>query len=180
MIQIWNKKIKFEDALNDLKDIFFNSLKFYFRKDRKKQIGKSLIYSSIAIIQLTNGLIASEAVESFKNWLLMDNPICVLRRKRIERKVIIPPILEKYKKLLKKIYLEEFNKNELDVNKYRVWCQYNLKINTHSLKYAFEEFITKKIGEDFNLRIRKDHSLIQKVVENEIRKKLDIQPNKHI
>ena len=148
MLRKWDKGIDFKIMLNELKDSFIDLIKLYYKKERKKQIAKSILYYSIALIQLTNGLRASEAVEALKNYIEHNKAVCRVRKRKdnIEREVIIPNLIHLHKPLLEKIYYEVFNSN-IDTNKYKVWCLYNLKTNSHSLRYAFENYISKKIAD---------------------------------
>lgn len=145
-----NGKIEWDKNI-DL-DVFYETAKKEIQKllppENKKEYAR-LGYWVILVIQATNGLRISEAVDGFKKWLKEGDrfPSVKVRKKRnVEEYVTI-----KIPKIVKDEYrgfLEDymFIDESKIVNRVKKFASVN-GINTHSLRYAW---ITKKLKEGAN------------------------------
>jgi integrase len=101
-------------------------------------------YFAIALIQLRNGSRISEAIRAFKDWIKTNNTelyIRVSKKKKIEdRLMIIPSEVQQYRLLCVDL-LDVSDKVLRD--RVRATLYYYLKLNTHSLRYAFITYLLK-------------------------------------
>ncbi len=104
------------------------------RFKREKNV-KSKCYYAILLIQLRNGLRISEAVRAFKYFTTHNASECyvsVSKRKDTERLVVRPQELD----LNNCSELVEVDDDKL-ITRLKVFSISKLKVNTHSLRYAF-------------------------------------------
>ena len=111
----------------------------------KKLHPPSKCYLIVALIQLRNGARISEAVRSFKRWLLTGNQelhIDVSKKKKPEARLIIIPseILEYRSECLE---LSTLGDRELR-DRVRWALRYYLRLNTHSLRYAYITYLLRE------------------------------------
>jgi len=96
-------------------------------------------YAAIALIQLTNGSRASEAVRAFQQYLRTREAKLSVRiskkRSPQERLMVIPQSVQRLD-LTACVDLADIAEGRL-VNRYKVWVKRNLGLNSHSLRYAF-------------------------------------------
>jgi len=106
---------------------------------------KKRCYLAVALIQLRNGLRAIEAVRAFKHYIIskqVEFEIAVVKKKRPETRLVVIPVelvsvdLDGCRELL-----DVEDKRLTD--RYKHWLLYNLKINSHSLRYAFITYLLK-------------------------------------
>jgi integrase len=102
-------------------------------------------YMIIALIQLRNGARISEAVRSFKKWLLTGNQefhIDVSKKKKPEARLIIIPgeIMEYRSECFDLLALGDRDLRE----RVRWALRYYLKLNTHSLRYAYITYLLRE------------------------------------
>jgi hypothetical protein len=124
---IWDRNIEY--------DIFLPKL----LKTLPRLKGNAKCYCSIAILQLTNGMRAREAVAAFQYFLKTGNrkfEVKVLKQKHEKyRPVKIPDEIDN------DIRADCYDLAFMDAKKlrdrYRMWLYKNFKVNTHSLRYAF-------------------------------------------
>jgi len=142
-VRHWYKNVDFNDILRKIK----TNLEIQYKKlesgtESKLDI-KRFLYYSIALLQLTNGLRSTEAIKGLQIFLKKkEKEINIIAGKsKIERWVIIPPILLEYYDELKKY--GEILKN-IRKQSYYNFIKNNLKINPHSLRYAFINYMISK------------------------------------
>lgn len=101
---------------------------------KKGGTSRSRCYDSILLIQLRNGLRVSESVRAYKQYLLTKKTEISVKiskkRKHEERMVIIP---EEVIECLDLLQVDD----KVLVNRIKSYASGVLKINTHSLRYAF-------------------------------------------
>jgi len=95
-------------------------------------------YLAIALIQLRNGLRASESIRAFKHYLKhkqLEFEVLVSKKKKPEtRFIVIPRELLNYELVCYDL-LESDDK--VLTTRYKNWIRKYLKINSHSLRYSF-------------------------------------------
>jgi integrase len=110
---------------------------------RTKHPGKC--YLIVGLIQLRNGSRVSEAVRAFKRWIYTGNQelhVDVSKKKHPEaRLMIIPKEVEEYRRECLDIANVE---DEVLVSRVKWALRYYLKINTHSLRYAYITFLLRE------------------------------------
>jgi len=133
----WDKNVDFikmkKQLLKDIKEL--TKEKITYR--RLKQI----TYTVILLVQLLNGCRISEAIEGVqKAATLNKNEVYVRVRKQKHnfRLIVIPTFLNKYLKLIR-VLLPLINRDQV-----RSYARYHYSINTHSLRYAFISYLTRK------------------------------------
>ena len=142
-VKHWYREIDFNDILRKIK----TNLEIQYKKlesgTGSKLDIKRFLYYSIALLQLTNGLRSTEAIKGLQIFLKKkEKEINIIAGKsKIERWVIIPPILLEYYDELKKY--GEILKN-IRKQSYYNFIKNNLKINPHSLRYAFINYMISK------------------------------------
>lgn len=103
-------------------------------------------YASILLTQLRNGARVSEAVRAFREFLRTNNNIVYIKvskkKKEETRMIVIPPeildldLIDCY---------DLVNDSDSKVsNKIAQWSLSHLKVNTHSLRYAFITYLLKQ------------------------------------
>jgi len=102
----WDRRIPFEHLSRKFMDDLNLFIAEWYRKKRKKNISKQLIYITILLIQLYNGLRISEAIDGFKEWINTGNKevqVRVRKRKDNEyRVVMIPDVISFNRNILEK------------------------------------------------------------------------------
>lgn len=103
-------------------------------------------YAAIALIQLTNGSRASEAVRAFQQYLRTREPKLSVRiskkRSPQERLMVIPASVQRLD-LTQCVELATTTEEKL-TTRYKVWVHRNLGLNSHSLRYAFVTFLVSQ------------------------------------
>jgi len=105
----------------------------------------SRCYMIVALIQLRNGSRISESVRAFKTWLMtgyQELHVAVSKKKKPDsRLMIIPKEVEEYRREC----LEQSTIDDKTLRERVRWAlYYYLKINTHSLRYAYITFLLKE------------------------------------
>jgi|GEM_PF-610793 len=130
----WDTGAPFDWLKNQILSLF----RFYFRGFRvfwDKQTARHLCCATIALIQLRNGLRASEAIKAFETWISSKKTEFEVEAKGgVMRPVIIPKIISRFYPTLK-----EARKigGEIKKKAYIAWMQRKIKVNSHTLRYAF-------------------------------------------
>jgi len=142
-VRHWYKEIDFNDIIRKIK----TNLEIEYKK-LESGTGSNLdikrfLYYAIAMLQVSNGLRSSEAIKGLQIYLRKkEKEISITAGKsKLERLVIIPPILEEYYNELKKY--GEILKN-IRKQSYYNFIKNNLRINPHSLRYAFINYMISK------------------------------------
>jgi len=142
-VRHWYREIDFNDIIRKIK----TNLEIEYKKLESGTGSnldiKRLLYYSIALLQVTNGLRSSEAIKGLQIYLRKkEKEISITAGKsKLERLVIIPPILEEYYNELKKY--REILKN-IRKQSYYNFIKNNLRINPHSLRYTFINYMISK------------------------------------
>ena len=142
-VKHWYKDIDFNDIIRKIKlNLEIQYKKLESGTGSKLDI-KRFLYYTIALLQITNGLRSSEAIKSLQIFLKKkEREISIIAGKsKLERWVIIPPILLEYYNELKKY--SEILKN-IRKQSYYNFIKNNLGINPHSLRYAFINYMISK------------------------------------
>ncbi len=143
--QIGGKYPTFEELYRIVKA----NLEEYYRRvnlpNPKRLDIKRFLYYAIAMLQLTNGLRASEAIYALKEYLTKGNKsFSILAEKsNKERWVYVPDILVSMTPSLK-TYLDVLK--TINRKGYYQFLQYNLGINPHTLRYVFIDKAIRKVG----------------------------------
>jgi len=142
-VRHWYKEIDFNDIVRKIKI----NLEIEYKK-LESGTGSNLdikrfLYYAIALLQVTNGLRSSEAIKGLQLFLKKkEKEINIIAGKsKLERWVIIPPLLMEYYDELKKY--SEIIKN-IRKQSYYNFIKNNLKINPHSLRYTFINYMISK------------------------------------
>jgi len=142
-VKHWYREITFSDALRKIKGNLEIAYKKLQMGTGKKLDIRRFLYYSIAYLQLTNGLRSTEAIKGLQTYLKRKEKIfeIIAGKSKLKRLVIIPPLLSDYYDELKKYsdILDKINKK----NYYR-FINENLRINPHSLRYAFIDHMLSK------------------------------------
>ena len=142
-VKHWYREITFSDALKKIK----GNLEIEYKKLQmgtgKKLNIRRFLYYSIAYLQLTNGLRSTEAIKGLGLFLKKKEKVLkiIAGKSKMERLIIIPPLLFDYYDELKKYsdILDKINKRN-----YYNFIKNNLSINPHSFRYAFIDFMLSK------------------------------------
>ena len=142
-VKHWYKEITFSDALKKIK----GNLEIEYKKLQmgtgKKLNIRRFLYYSIAYLQLTNGLRSTEAIKGLQLFLKRKEKVLkiIAGKSKMERLIIIPPLLFDYYDELKKYsdILDKINKRN-----YYNFIKNNLGINPHSFRYAFIDYMLSK------------------------------------
>ena len=142
-VRHWYKEIDFNDIIRKIK----TNLEIEYKK-LESGTGSNLdikrfLYYAIAMLQVTNGLRSSEAIKGLQIFLKRkEREFSITAGKsKLDRWVIVPPILEEYYNELKKY--GEILKN-IRKQSYYNFIKNNLRINPHSLRYAFINHMISK------------------------------------
>ena len=142
-VKHWYKEITFNDALKKIKGNLEIAYKKLQTGTGKKLDIRRFLYYSIAYLQLTNGLRSTEAIRGLQLFLKKKEKVLkiIAGKSKLERLVIIPPLLFDYYDELKKYsdILDKINKKN-----YYLFIKENLSINPHSLRYAFIDHMLSK------------------------------------
>jgi len=142
-IRHWYREIDFNDILRKIK----TNLEIEYKKlesgTGSKLDIKRFLYYAIAMLQVTNGLRSTEAIKGLQTYLKRkEKEINITAGKsKLERLIIIPPILDDYYNELKKY--SEILKN-IRKQSYYNFIKNNLRVNPHSLRYAFINYMISK------------------------------------
>jgi hypothetical protein len=142
-VRHWYREIDFNDIIRKIR----TNLEIEYKKLESGTGSnldiKRLLYYSIALLQVFIGLRSSEAIKGLQIYLKRkEREFSITAGKsKLERLVIIPPILEEYYNELKKY--GEILKNIRKQNYYN-FIKNNLRINPHSLRYAFINYMISK------------------------------------
>jgi len=142
-VKHWYREITFSDALRKIK----GNLEIEYKKLQmgtgKKLNIRRFLYYSIAYLQLTNGLRSTEAIKGLQLFLKRKEKVLKITagKSKLERLVIIPPLLFDYYDELKKYsdILDKINKRN-----YYNFIKNNLGINPHTFRYAFIDYMLSK------------------------------------
>jgi len=138
-----------EPTFEDLYRIIKANLEEYYRRvnlpNPKRLDVKRFLYYAIAILQLTNGLRASEAIYALKEYLTKGNKSfsMLAEKSNKERWVYVPDILVSMTPTLK-TYLDILK--TISRYSYNTFLERNLGINPHTLRYAFIDKAIRKMG----------------------------------
>jgi|GEM_PF-1117273 len=142
-VRHWYHEIDFNDILRKIK----TNLEIEYKKlesgtESKLNI-KRFLYYAIALLQVANGLRSTEAIKGLQTFLKKkEKEISITAGKsKLERWIVIPPLLMEYYDELKKY--GEILKN-IRKQSYYNFIKNNLKINPHSLRYAFINYMISK------------------------------------
>jgi len=123
-VKHWYKEITFNDALRKIK----GNLEIVYKKLQmgtgKKLDIRRFLYYSIAYLQLTNGLRSTEAIKGLQLFLKKRKSIKIIAGKsKLERLIIIPPLLFEYYDELKKYsdVLDKINKRIIIILLRKIW-----------------------------------------------------------
>jgi len=107
--------------------------------------GKRRCYVAIALLQLRNGLRAVEAVRAFKYFLAtkqLEFEIPVAKKRVPETRLVVVPA--EFASVNLDTCVEMLSVDDKKItHRYKNWLLANLKINTHSLRYAFITYLLK-------------------------------------
>jgi hypothetical protein len=142
-VKHWYREITFSDALRKIR----GNLEIEYKKLQmgtgKKLNIRRFLYYSIAYLQLTNGLRSTEAIKGLQLFLKRKEKVLkiIAGKSKLERLIIIPPLLFDYYDELKKYsdILDKINKKN-----YYNFIKNNLGINPHSFRYAFIDYMLSK------------------------------------
>jgi integrase len=142
-VKHWYKEITFSDALKKIK----GNLEITYKKLQigtgKKLDIRRFLYYSIAYLQLTNGLRSTEAIKGLQLFLKRKEKVLkiIAGKSKMERLIVIPPLLFDYYDELKKYsdILDKINKKN-----YYNFIKGNLGVNPHSFRYAFIDYMLSK------------------------------------
>jgi len=125
----WDKGLNFEETYAKL------------LKALKKAKTKEKIYTAIAILQLTNGLRASEAARALLTFLKtkqIELEVAVSKKKHPETRLVVIP-----KPLLDLNLSVDANEKTL-TNRYKSYLKWRYGFNSHSLRYAFITYLLRQ------------------------------------
>jgi integrase len=129
----WDKGIDYEFMYSRL-----------LRKITSVKNNATKCYFVIALIQLRNGSRISEAIRAFKEWIVTNNTELYIRvskkKKHEDRLMIIPSEVQQYRLLCADLLDVE---DKALRERVRATLHYYLKLNTHSLRYAFITYLLK-------------------------------------
>jgi len=150
----WDKKIPFEQLARRLVDEFNLTISQWYRSKKKKNVSKKLIYLSILLIQLYNGVRIGEAVWAFKEWIVrgVNEPIVGIGKRKdgFAKEFLIPDLLSFNRPTIERAITFAFN-NNLDLitpKKLESWSLKTLEINTHTFRKAWENFLSRNWHKD--------------------------------
>jgi integrase len=138
-----------EPTFEELYRIIKANLEEYYRRiqvpNPKRLDVKRFIYFAIALLQLTNGLRASEAIYALKEYLIKGNKSFTIlaEKSNKERWVYIPDTLVSMTPTLK-TYLDIVKSVKRQT--YYSFLHYNVGINPHTLRYVFIDKAIRKMG----------------------------------
>ena len=142
-VKHWYREITFSDALRKIKGNMEIEYKKLQMGTGKKLNIRRFLYYSIAYLQLTNGLRSTEAIKGLQLFLKRKEKVLKITagKSKLERLVIIPPLLFDYYDELKKYsdILDKINKRN-----YYNFIKNNLGINPHTFRYAFIDYMLSK------------------------------------
>ncbi|MEM1868148.1 MAG: tyrosine-type recombinase/integrase, partial [Thermosphaera sp.] len=111
---------------------------------KRERRARNRAYAFILLIQLRNGSRVSEAVRAFREYILTGRTevqVPLSKKKRAEtRLMVIPDIGFDRKEAADLLDLEE----RLLVKRVKMYAKNRLKINTHSLRYAFITYLLRQ------------------------------------
>jgi integrase len=133
----WDKGIEYEKIYKT----FVQDLK-KFRERRGVKNCKKFTFVAVLLTQLRNGLRVGEAVNAVNKFIDIGkkelNIIVEKRKEPTERKVIIPhEITNEDIAMLK-------GAQPIKLNSVKIFCGRKYKFNTHSLRYSFITYLSKK------------------------------------
>ena len=131
----WDKGVSWEYA--------YNLITSRIRRSRD-QASKCYLY--ILLIQLRNGSRVSEAVRAFKAFVknhVRECEVLVSKKKNPESRIMVLPNELSLDDLSKCSDIASVDDDRL-VNRVKVFASRNLKLNTHSLRYAFITYLLKQ------------------------------------
>ncbi|MEM4976513.1 MAG: hypothetical protein QXT64_04230 [Desulfurococcaceae archaeon] len=114
------------------------------KKERKDRRLVSLCYDFILLLQLRNGLRISEAVRAFKQYILTrknELEVNVSKKKRREMRLVIVPEIGFDTSLCVDLVNVD---DDVLVKRIKSYASGMLKINTHSLRYAFITYLLRQ------------------------------------
>jgi len=136
-------------TFDELYHIIRSNLEEYYNlvklPNPKRAYIKRLMYYAIAYLQITNGLRASEAIFSLKEFLTKGNKkfTILAEKSNKERWVIVFEPLASMAPVLK-TYLDTLK--NINRGNYKEFLKYNIGINPHTLRYVFIVKAFKAIG----------------------------------
>jgi len=143
----WDKELDYEETKKEL----LNRLNYYRNKKPLYQKDKiAYTYILTGLLQLRNGCRVGEAIEGLVKIILTGNKevkVKVEKRKDDVRRLIILPeeITDEDLETVRDIIKDWHNKNLRRLaNNASKWFISNLGINTHSLRYAYISYLSKK------------------------------------
>jgi len=155
--QGWDRKIPFETLSKKLLEDFNLLISEWYRKNRKRYLSKQLIYLTIAIIQLYNGLRAGEAVEAFKEWINTGKDEVIIRVEKRKDKdawryAVIPAVVRFNRNVIERALDLGFSSlDEIKKKNYEKWFLVTYNINTHTLRKAWESYVARNLNKDLAL-----------------------------
>ena len=142
-VKHWYKEITFNDALKKIKGNLEITYKKLQMGTGKKLDIRRFLYYSIAYLQITNGLRSTEAIKGLQLFLKRKEKVLkiIAGKSKMERLIIIPPLLFDYYDELKKYsdILDKINKRN-----YYNFIKNNLVVNPHTFRYAFIDYMLSK------------------------------------
>ncbi|MEM1690869.1 MAG: hypothetical protein QXG48_05400 [Thermofilaceae archaeon] len=133
MVNKWDKGVDFE--------VTYERLLRLVRRERRP---RNRAYAFILLIQLRNGSRVSEAVRAFREYLSTGRsevlvPLSKKRRSEM-RLMVIPEVGFDRTSVVDLLDLEE----RLLIKRVKMYALRRLKVNTHSLRYAFITYLLKQ------------------------------------
>jgi len=142
-VKHWYKEITFNDALKKIKGNLEITYKKLQMGTGKKLDIRRFLYYSIAYLQITNGLRSTEAIKGLQLFLKRKEKVLKITagKSKLERLIIIPPLLFDYYDELKKYsdILDKINKRN-----YYNFIKNNLGVNPHTFRYTFIDYMLSK------------------------------------
>ncbi|MEM1909898.1 MAG: tyrosine-type recombinase/integrase [Thermofilum sp.] len=129
----WDKGVDFEVAYERLLRLI---------KRERKPLPKA--YAFILLIQLRNGSRVSEAVRAFKEYLLTGKrevEVPLSKKKRVEKRLMVIPDVEFDRSSA--VDLLDVD-DRLLAKRVKMYALNRLKVNTHSLRYAFITYLLRQ------------------------------------
>jgi len=133
MVNKWDKGVDFEVTYERL-----------LRLVRRERRARNRAYAFILLIQLRNGSRVSEAVRAFREYITTGRTevqVPLSKKKRVETRLMVIPDIGFDRTTA--VELLEVNEGLL-TKRVKMYAKNRLKVNTHSLRYAFITYLLKQ------------------------------------
>ncbi|MEM4562488.1 MAG: tyrosine-type recombinase/integrase [Thermofilum sp.] len=133
MVNKWDKGVDY--------GVVYERLLRLIRRERKPKLRA---YAFILLIQLRNGSRVSEAVKAFKEYLLTGKrevEVPLSKKKKPEKRLMVIPDVEFDRSSAADLLGVD---DELLVWRVKKYAEKKLRVNTHSLRYAFITYLLRQ------------------------------------